>query len=223
MILQVNEIFESISGEAGWFPQGSWCTFVRLQGCNLHCQWCDTKKALDHFAGMKMSVDEIVAQCKTPRVLITGGEPLMQIDGLEVLLEALIEKADKHVQVETNGSFSIPRWEGVEWVVDYKPPSSGCSLEAHEAFDDGSVLKTESMVKFVIAGLADLADALRKAQELMNAGYNEQFIFSPAGLDHPDVKLFPAIISYIRGLHANPDLINRIVFSLQLHKILNMP
>ena len=146
MILQVNEIFESISGEAGWFPQGSWCTFVRLQGCNLHCQWCDTKKALDHFAGMKMSVDEIVAQCKTPRVLITGGEPLMQIDGLEVLLEALIEKADKHVQVETNGSFSIPRWEGVEWVVDYKPPSSGCSLEAHEAFDDGSVLKTESMV-----------------------------------------------------------------------------
>ena len=36
----VNDIFESISGEAGLFPQGQLCTFLRLQGCNLQCNWC---------------------------------------------------------------------------------------------------------------------------------------------------------------------------------------
>ena len=78
--LKVHSIFESISGEAGGFPQGSWCTFLRLSGCNLRCRWCDTPDAQEVEAQtLDMSVKEICDSVGIYKnILITGGEPLLQ-------------------------------------------------------------------------------------------------------------------------------------------------
>jgi len=219
-MLRVNEIFESISGEAGFFPQGSWCTFIRLQGCNLSCVWCDTQKAQIYFEGQKMTSEEIAAECKVNRILITGGEPLMQQDDLQALVKYLKkENPRRSIQIETNGSYSIPTWKGVSWVVDYKCSSSGVG-DRHTAFDDGSILKTAAMVKFVISGNEDLLQSLIRMRTLLNQGYIANFLISPAGADK---TLIPAIANFICFLQSDKFLINRIVFSLQLHKIIGMP
>src|ERR1700726_4361093 len=78
--LVVNEIFLSIQGESTY--AGRPCAFVRLTGCNLRCNYCDTEYAF--YEGHKMTVAEIIEQldrygCRL--VEITGGEPLLQ-DGV---------------------------------------------------------------------------------------------------------------------------------------------
>jgi len=130
MKINIHSIFESISGEAGGFPQGSYCTFVRFQGCNCRCFYCDTVVSQDEIGmNQRMSVEEIVQQIHTEKVLITGGEPLYQKEGLLELIRAL-RKIGCIVQIETSGSYEIPEdfiteKDKVYWVVDYKGPSSG--------------------------------------------------------------------------------------------------
>lgn len=96
--MKINEIFYSLQGE-GYFT-GTPAVFVRLSGCNLHCDFCDT----EHETGINMSETQIVEEvCKYPsdHVVITGGEPLLQ---LNLLLIHKLHKAGKFVQIETNGS-----------------------------------------------------------------------------------------------------------------------
>ena len=74
---KVNDIFYSLQGEGFW--TGTPAVFVRLSGCNLQCPFCDT----DHFSGRDLSADEIVEAVKefpATHVIITGGEPAMQLD-----------------------------------------------------------------------------------------------------------------------------------------------
>lgn len=105
---RVNEIFYSLQGE-GCFT-GTPAVFVRLSGCNRVCPFCDT----DFVAFTTMSADEILAevgQYPADHVVITGGEPTLQLD------DALVEKLKsqgKFIQIETNGSRPVP--PGVDWV-----------------------------------------------------------------------------------------------------------
>ena len=105
--LKVNEIFLGLSGEIGKFSQGNWTIFVRLDGCNLKCKWCDTAKAQKGKHHTEMTVDEIVDAIAyvtgCHRVLITGGEPLVQEKGFRQLCRVL-KTAGYRIQVETNGS-----------------------------------------------------------------------------------------------------------------------
>lgn len=105
---KVNEIFYSLQGEG--CHTGMPAVFVRLSGCNRACPFCDT----DHAAGRAMTTDEIVAevtQYPTHHIVITGGEPAMQID--DALITAL--KSEGHyLQIETNGSLPLP--DGIDWV-----------------------------------------------------------------------------------------------------------
>jgi organic radical activating enzyme len=107
-VLQLAEIFYSIQGEGSW--AGTPAVFVRLAGCNLACDFCDTDYSLKFFA----SVDDVVAQVSSvgadcPMVILTGGEPLAQTE-TPALVEAL--RADgRRVHIESNGTIftELPR------------------------------------------------------------------------------------------------------------------
>jgi len=122
MMMEVHSIFKSVSGEVGYFPQGSWVVFLRLAGCNLACAYCDTKITQDPESGFKVSVEDVAKRLEGfPRVVITGGEPMIQE---EEVLELVRLLPDTEFQIETNGTFmphKAIRSEGrVHWVVDYK-------------------------------------------------------------------------------------------------------
>ncbi|MBN2096661.1 7-carboxy-7-deazaguanine synthase QueE [Candidatus Peregrinibacteria bacterium] len=96
----ISEIFHSIQGEGP--NAGKPAVFLRLSGCNLRCKWCDTKYAWKQ--GGEMETNDIIrAIRKYPcrHLVITGGEPLLQQNGLKELLKKL---KNYTVELETNGS-----------------------------------------------------------------------------------------------------------------------
>jgi 7-carboxy-7-deazaguanine synthase len=100
-MLQLAEIFYSIQGEGMW--TGTPAVFVRLAGCNLACDFCDTDYSTKFFA----SVDEVVERIREiggdcPMVVLTGGEPLAQAE-TPALIEAL-RKDGRRVHIESNGT-----------------------------------------------------------------------------------------------------------------------
>lgn len=121
MKYRVNEIFYSLQGE-GFFT-GTPAVFLRMSGCNLKCGFCDT----DHFDSREMTLEEVVervAGYPARHVVVTGGEPTLQLDAR--LTEALHE-AGFFVQVETNGTRAV--CEGVDWVTCSPKPDSEPVLE----------------------------------------------------------------------------------------------
>lgn len=100
--LRVNEIFTSIQGEG--FYTGTPCYFIRLQGCNLKCAFCDSKSTWDLRGGTEMAIHEITDTVPTEleHVVITGGEPLLQENVVE-LVEGLIWTGC-YVHIETSGT-----------------------------------------------------------------------------------------------------------------------
>lgn len=108
--MRVNEIFYSLQGE-GHFT-GTAATFIRLSGCNLRCAFCDTR----HTAFSEMTeqqIADIAALNASRHVVITGGEPLLQ---LTAALTTLLHKAGKFIQIETNGCFPIADGCEIDWV-----------------------------------------------------------------------------------------------------------
>lgn len=101
MTAQLSEIFYSVQGEGTW--TGTPAVFVRLAGCNLACDFCDTDYSLKFVA----SVGEVVARVRAeggdcPMVILTGGEPLAQA-AAPALIDAL--RADgRRVHIESNGT-----------------------------------------------------------------------------------------------------------------------
>jgi 7-carboxy-7-deazaguanine synthase len=149
--LRITEIFFSLQGETR--TVGLPTVFVRLTGCPLRCQYCDTAYAF--HGGKKVDIDHILAEVKkykAKHVTVTGGEPLAQKACLS-LLERLCD-ADYEVSLETSGALSVagvdPR---VVKVVDLKTPGS---LEADKnLWDNLSHLTPHDPVKFVICDEAD--------------------------------------------------------------------
>jgi len=119
--LRINEIFFSAEGEGG--RQGQPTIFVRLSGCNLRCDFCDTRYAWEE--GQEINQEIILSKIgrlrekyKADWVSITGGEPLVQ--DIKPLVEKL-KQAGFKIQVETNGTKPIT-FE-VDWLtVSPKPP-----------------------------------------------------------------------------------------------------
>ena len=149
--LRLTEIFLSVQGEAravGW-PT----VFVRLTGCPLRCQYCDTAYAF--HGGEWWEIETILAEVArhgVRHVCVTGGEPLAQKRCL-VLLEKLCE-AGYEVSLETSGAIDVagvdPR---VSRVVDLKTPAS---LEMHRnLLSNLPLLTAHDQVKFVICDRAD--------------------------------------------------------------------
>ncbi|MCX8011466.1 MAG: 7-carboxy-7-deazaguanine synthase QueE [Ignavibacteria bacterium] len=150
-MLKVNEIFFSIQGESTL--AGLPCVFVRLTYCNLRCSYCDTEYAF--YEGKEMTSDEILNEIRKygcNLVEITGGEPLVQKESIE-LLKLLCDNGYQ-VMLETSGSLSITEVDKrVKIIMDLKTPSSG--MMHKNLFSNLDYLKPIDEIKFVIGDRND--------------------------------------------------------------------
>lgn len=149
--LKITEVFLSLQGESS---SVGWPTvFVRLTGCPLRCQYCDTTYAF--HGGAWRSVDDIVDEVRTYRarhVCVTGGEPLAQKNCIGLLTSLCDEGFG--VSLETSGAIDIsmvdPR---VRRVVDIKTPGSA-EVEKNR-WDNLALLRESDEIKFVLCSRED--------------------------------------------------------------------
>ncbi|HVT34607.1 MAG TPA: 7-carboxy-7-deazaguanine synthase QueE [Nevskiaceae bacterium] len=149
--LKLTEIFLSLQGESSY---AGWPTvFVRLTGCPLRCQYCDTAYAF--HGGQWHTLDDILAQVRAHgvrHVCVTGGEPLAQKQCID-LLRHLCD-AGFTVSLETSGAIDIaPVDARVARIVDIKTPGSG--EQAKNRWENLALLTARDEVKFVICSRAD--------------------------------------------------------------------
>ena len=206
-LLTVNEVFHSIQGEGT--RAGLPCAFVRLTGCNLRCDWCDTRHAW--YEGTPMSIQQVleaVARAPCKRVELTGGEPLMQ-SGAAALLAALCD-AGYETLLETNGSMDISPVDGrVVRIVDFKCPSS--LMDAHNRWSNVRLLTPTDEVKFVLADRGDFEFARQAVVEREILG-RCPVIFSPVLNRLPPADLAEWILDDGR--------LQDIRLGLQLHRMI---
>ena len=149
--LKVTEIFFSLQGEAD--TAGIPTVFVRLTGCPLRCQYCDTEYAF--YGGEWFSIDQVlgeVARHGSRYVCVTGGEPLAQRNCLKLLTRLCDE--GYRVSLETSGALDVttvdPR---VVRVVDIKTP--GSTESERNRLENLGDLRLTDQLKFVICDRAD--------------------------------------------------------------------
>lgn len=177
--VQITEIYKSIQGESSY--TGLPCVFVRLAGCNLRCDWCDSEYTFT--GGRKMSVDEVEAEVErlSPRgglVEITGGEPMLQEREVVPLMECLLN-AGYNVLLETSGERplqNVPK--EIIKIVDVKCPHSG---EADSfRIENLDALTSRDEVKFVISDRTDYEFARDFTTQHQLGAKISSVIFSPA-------------------------------------------
>jgi len=208
--LKLTEIFYSLQGEAD--TVGIPTVFVRLTGCPLRCQYCDTAYAF--HGGQWWELDAILEQVRAygaHHVCVTGGEPLAQPHCLE-LLGALAD-AGYRVSLETSGAMQIDAVDArVVRVVDVKTPGSG--EEHRNRYDQLALLRAEEQVKFVLCDRADY-DWGRARVVSDQLAQRCQVLFSPSHEQLPARTLADWIIEDRLPVR----------FQIQLHKYLwgNVP
>lgn len=173
--LKITEIFLSLQGESR--SVGLPTVFVRLTGCPLRCQYCDTAYAF--HGGEWRTLEEILAEVaalQARHVCVTGGEPLAQKACLP-LLRALCD-AGYEVSLETSGALPIAEVDArVVKVVDLKTPASG-EVEKNR-LDNLALLGRRDQIKFVLCGRADYEWAKQMMAEHGLAARCE-VLFSPS-------------------------------------------
>ena len=203
--LRVNEIFCSIQGEST--STGIPTTFVRLTGCPLRCQYCDTAYAFTE--GQWMSLDRIearVAGFGFRHVTVTGGEPLAQKNCL-ALLRDLCER-DYLVSLETSGALDVSQVDPrVTKVMDLKTPASGES--GKNRWENIPYLRKQDQVKFVLCDRKDYVWARSVLLE-HELEHRCEVLFSPAFGDLEFRKLAEWILEDRLPVR----------FQVQLHKLL---
>ncbi|HTW73548.1 MAG TPA: 7-carboxy-7-deazaguanine synthase QueE [Steroidobacteraceae bacterium] len=203
--LKLTEIFYSLQGEAD--SAGIPTVFVRLTGCPLRCQYCDTSYAFHGGDWSELpAILERVAAYGATHVCVTGGEPLAQ-PGCLVLLAALAD-AGYRVSLETSGALPIeavdPR---VIRVVDVKTPGSG--EERRNRYEQLALLRPEEQIKFVLCDRADYEWGREKLASLQLAR-RCQVLFSPSHEQLPARQLAEWILEDRLPVR----------FQIQLHKYL---
>jgi organic radical activating enzyme len=174
--LKVSEIFDSLQGEGP--STGAPATFLRLALCNLSCRFCDTAYTWD-FARFRYEdevtvlsldalVDRLGAACGR-RLIVTGGEPLVQWKALEPLFERL--PRDLTIEIETNGTLvpSARLLERVDqWNVSPKLENSGETPgnRLNEAALTTLCESGRAFLKLVVGSEADAEEAARLAAHL---------------------------------------------------------
>lgn len=204
--LRITEIFHSLQGETR--TAGLPTVFVRLTGCPLRCQYCDSAYAFS--GGELMSLELIlasVARYKPRYVCVTGGEPLAQPNCIP-LLAALCD-AGYEVSLETSGALDIAAVDRrVSRVVDLKTPGSAES--ARNRYQNIELLTRNDQVKFVICSREDYDWAVSKLIQYGLAERAGEVLFSPS---HQQVNA-TALADWIVADNLPVRL------QLQLHKIL---
>lgn len=174
--LRINEIFYSLQGESR--TVGLPTVFVRLTGCPLRCQYCDTEYAF--HSGEQKTIDAIVAEVKdyNPRyVCVTGGEPLAQPNCLP-LLKALCDQGFE-VSLETSGAMAIDDVDSrVSRVLDLKTPGSG--EVSKNLYANLPQLTQQDQIKFVICHREDYEWSRFKLSEFALNEKVTEVLFSPS-------------------------------------------
>ena len=177
------EIFASLQGEGP--SQGKPCAFVRLSRCNLACVWCDTPYTW-HFEGdnrphrgsetfarksnqVTLEPEEAarrIAALGQPRLVVTGGEPLLQAPALVKMLALL---PDIRVEIETNGTVAPPpALDGLVAQYNVSPKLAHSGNPADLALPPERLqawaAEPRAICKFVIAEPADVEEVLALAE-----------------------------------------------------------
>ncbi len=203
--LKLTEIFLSLQGEA---RDAGWPTvFVRLTGCPLRCQYCDTAYAF--HGGEWWTIEAILAQVASfgvRHVCVTGGEPLAQ-KRCTTLLQRLCD-AGFVVSLETSGAIDIAGIDArVSRVLDIKTP--GSAEAARNRWENIPLLTAHDQVKFVICSRADYEWARGIVHERALASRCD-VLFSPSKAEVSATDLADWIVA---------DRLP-VKFQLQLHKLL---
>ena len=174
--LRITEIFLSLQGEAN--TVGRPTVFVRLTGCPLRCQYCDSEYAFS--GGEIIALDDILAQVKAyavSHVTVTGGEPLAQPKSIE-LMQRLVDDGYS-VSLETSGALSVEHVPlAVSKVLDLKTPGSN---EAHgNLWENLRYLTPQDQIKFVLCGRGDYEWARMRCDEHDLYSRVADVLFSPS-------------------------------------------
>ena len=203
--LRINEIFHSLQGEADCV--GYPTVFVRLTGCPLRCQYCDTEYAF--HSGEWFDLDAIltrVRELKAQYVCVTGGEPLAQPNCLK-LLERLCD-AGFAVSLETSGALDVAAVDArVSRVVDVKTP--GSNEASRNRIENFAHLSPRDQLKFVICSRDDYdwSKTFLKEHRLLG---RSGVLFSPSYKQQSAAELADWILQDRLPVR----------FQIQLHKIL---
>lgn len=213
MIYKVVETFISINGEGQ--HAGELALFIRFAGCNLNCNYCDTRWAnqpdVVYQEMTETEIKALVTDSGVRNVTLTGGEPLLQ-PGMYQLLETMGSLPDIRIEIETNGSVDIGPYMTLirrpAFTLDYKLPGSG--MEAGMNTENYRYLTKEDTVKFVISDKADLT----RAREII-----EQYqLEGRCGI------YYSPVFGRIRSAEIVDDMIehrlNGVHMQLQMHKFI---
>ena len=215
MSFKVVEIFESINGEG--MRSGELAVFVRMKGCNLSCNYCDTMWANEADCEFEeMTADRIVERVKKSgikNVTLTGGEPLLQKDA-DKLLKLFSDEKDIRVEIETNGSVNLSpflKYENTSFTMDYKLPES--DMEKYMDLENFKILRKKDTLKFVASSVNDL----KKAKDIIEK-YDlidrVNIIFSPV---FGKIELTD-IVDFLKD-----NKLNDVRMQLQMHKFIWAP
>ena len=192
------EIFASLQGEGP--SAGRPSVFVRLSNCNLACVWCDTAYTWK-FSGpgaFERKAEQIVlseAEAATHilafngnRLVVTGGEPLLQGPALAKLLALL---PDMHIEIETNGTVAPPTALDAlvhQYNVSPKLAHSGNPTERALIPQRLAAFAAEprAFFKFVVATPGDVAEVLALAKTY--AIPRERLCVMPEGTDSATLR-----------------------------------
>ncbi len=175
------EIFHTIQGEG--VSAGCPAVFVRASLCNLHCVWCDTDHTWNfegtpwkHERDTKHRKEDVIIELtpagvaeriltfSCPRVVITGGEPLLQEDGfLEMVRLIRNEQVDCVFEVETNGTrVPSPAFAAAVDQFNVSPKLANSGMEEALRLSQEALAyfaaNPKAWFKFVVSSPADLAE-----------------------------------------------------------------
>lgn len=200
--LPINELFYSLQGEGKL--SGVPSIFVRTSGCNLRCWFCDSYHTSWEPTGAWISVDEIVDEVRSyetaDHVVLTGGEPLIHDESVQVLEE--LADAGYHTTVETNGTVfrdapidlaSIsPKLMSSTPTASRDPEGDGEWATKHEENRiDHDVLsrlvdRYDVQLKFVVTDADDMAEIQQLVEQLRtdadSAIRDEDILLMPEGM-----------------------------------------
>lgn len=203
--IRITEIFYSLQGESSL--TGLPTVFVRLTGCPLRCNYCDTEYAFT--GGTRMEFAEIlteIEQYNCSHICVTGGEPLSQ----KACLDLLHELCNKNftVSLETSGAIDVSSVDSrVVKVMDLKTPDSG--EMARNIMSNLAHMDEKDQLKFVICSRKDY-DWAKMQLEMNNVTGIGEILFSPSYEEVTPEQLATWILE--DGLQVR--------MQIQLHKLL---
>lgn len=212
--MKVCEIFRSIEGES--LRTGLPAVFIRLHGCNLRCNYCDSMYAVEGGDYKQMNVTQVLDAVKKfsgiTHVTLTGGEPLIH-QNVEDLLSQLSGNGYR-VNIETNGTVPC-KWHfpGLFYTMDWKCKSSGMSVKMK--MENFETLGSEDVLKFVVGTIEDLEETETVVKSLAEKKDDMPHLFvSPVFGNLSNEE----IVNWL--LNSNIMVKNNVRFQVQLHKII---